>query len=96
MSFEGYHQVLCENGHYDQVDIWSFIDLENFKCEKCEAKGAWQNLVNLTNGSFENHPITGEETRIDGYVELEIDKQEVCPTCKQTISLTYKIPKRRE
>jgi hypothetical protein len=34
----------------------------------------WSNSVDLTNGSYYNDHNTGEETRIDGHVELEANK----------------------
>lgn len=42
-----------------------------WRCHCGEPK-AWVNLVDVTNGSFEVNPDTGEEERIDGFVELEI------------------------
>jgi hypothetical protein len=83
MSYEGYTQVLCKNGHYHTYDCytWSCIcdtswDIDKqepreWKCPICQASLAWRNGVNLTNGSFEVNPETGKEERIDGYVELE-------------------------
>lgn len=84
MSYEGYDQLLCENGHYFTADTYEDTDHETWRCEICGAQLAWWNAVDVTNGSFDVNPYTKEEVRIDGYVELEIDK----PAQEET----YKIP----
>ena len=103
MSFEGYYQALCENGHSCVRELWE-DDWGNFECEVCHVdKVAWWNLVDVTNGSWDD-----DGTRIDGYAELEVDRVVdmcVCPTCQAEhvrvgadgISMvsTYKIPKKR-
>ena len=46
MSYEGYEQAICENGHYQEVDAY-------FSCENCRTCGApikWTNSVEETNG----------------------------------------------
>jgi len=98
MSYEGYVQILCENGHYECVDCWDDHDPDAWLCEVCGAKMTWWNSVDVTNGSWDYDPTTGEEVRIDGYVELEVDKppvKEKCPCCgyeNETEEETYKIP----
>ena len=93
MSFEGYYQVLCENGHLNTWDVYSSPE-ENIRCH-CGKKFVWKNLVDQTNGSFDNN------NRIDGYVELEIEtKAEECKCSKcgnthKTGLDTYKIPKEK-
>ena len=63
MSFEGYYQVICKNGHYNLVDCFQYPRFEEknketvfegelYKCPLCEALAAWYNLVNTTNGSY--------------------------------------------
>jgi len=88
MSFEGYVQVLCKNGHYRSVDVYVFDQFEEgWRCPECEEKLAWSNIVDNTNG--------GEE----GYVDLELqspEERKTCPTCNHSVKLkeeTYKIPK---
>jgi len=66
MSFEGYDQILCENGHYHTHDCYNYTDFNAWTCF-CGAKCAWYNTVDETNGTHD--PDTGE--RIDDYVELE-------------------------
>lgn len=92
MSFEGFYQALCQNGHKCGGDVYCW-EPNNSRCDECNALIVWQNLVDVTNGSFDKN-----DNRIDGYIELEIDKPgEVC-TCSscgnphQLNSDTYKIP----
>ncbi len=75
MSYEGYYQYLCANGHLRICDC--NMD-DDSPCEHCGAEMVWVNCVDVTNGS---HDEAG--TRIDGYVELEIAVERlcVCPTC---------------
>jgi len=99
MGYEGYEQLLCENGHYSTADAYESIDQKTWQCEVCGARLAWWNAVDETNGSFDVDE-SGQETdvRIDGYVELEIDKPAVTETCTQCNHVkelqeeTYKIP----
>ena len=42
MSFEGYSQAICENGH--RFDLFDFQE----NCE-CGARAAWENVVDDTN-----------------------------------------------
>ena len=66
MSFEGYYQVICKNGHYHLVDVFEYPIFEEndrrlknsffpyifIKCPECDELTAWYNLVNITNGSY--------------------------------------------
>lgn len=87
MSFEGWYQVLCANGHdmggHDPYGRkWT-------TCKHCGAEAGWTNLVDVTNGSFCTEIIYDEDGdwedeiqctgcehcdkgRIDGYVELKV------------------------
>jgi len=93
MSFEGYYQVLCKNGHSYTLDIYG-DDIECSKCPICDECNTWWNIVNTTNGSLDDQ---GEQ--IDGYVELEIlteAKECTCSCCDNIHTskfATYKIPK---
>ena len=75
MSFEGYYQILCEDGHYDDVDCYT-CEPEDWKCPECKKKVAWWNLVDVTNGSWE------DDKRIDGHVELEVKSEHHCECSK--------------
>jgi len=86
MSWEGYYQQLCKNGHYTAKSA-EYQD-EDKKCSICGEKIVWINIVDVTNGSFET-----DGTRIDGYVDLKIEKETKCKECGSTLEVTYKIPK---
>jgi len=94
MSFEGYYQFLCKSGHSYNIDVYE-IDDKAPSCPICKAPANWRNLVDQTNGSFDNDG----KTRIDGFVELNIKtagKTRVCKTCgdKHVSELTtFEIPK---
>lgn len=45
MSYEGYVQQLCTNGHYSQADAYA----DGFACVDCGAEIAWTNAVDETN-----------------------------------------------
>ena len=45
MSFEGYYQHLCENGHYWCCDAYC----DNDTCNECGGNSVWENLVDQTN-----------------------------------------------
>lgn len=92
MSFEGYYQILCKNGHYDTVDCYMFENLE-WECEICKEKVDWLNQVDLTNGSWDD-----KGRRIDGYVELQVKYQphectcSVCGNKHEVGPITYFVP----
>ena len=92
MSFEGYYQILCGNGHLVEDDVYYYQQEGDYwKCKVCGEREAWRNLVDTTNG------IYFEDERIDGHVELEIDHQPVSRECDMghihSVSPTiYKIP----
>lgn len=97
MSYEGYEQLICENGHEFSIDAYETMYSDNpyaeIKCPVCEGKVVWWNAVDLTNGSWDDD---GE--RIDGYVELEIKTTAVhceCAACGDKhvkTAATVKIP----
>jgi hypothetical protein len=87
MSYEGYEQVLCKNGHASVFDAWDMTRPrdDDWKCPAvtlkqgvpttCGAPMAWSNDVNVTNGSWDE-----DGTRIDGYVEVDAEAE--AETCK--------------
>lgn len=86
MSFEGYIQRLCKNGHLEEIDVYDFASKDE-NCDECGEDWVWQNTVDQTNG--------GDV----GWVELEIDKPEmyetICEHCgsqRRVAEETYKIP----
>jgi hypothetical protein len=96
MSFEGYYQRLCEEGHYSTQDCYASFGVQeaDWACPICGKGQAWWNLVDVTNGSFDDE--TGE--RVDGYIELEEKTPAeycTCSTCGNrhvVKKATYKIP----
>ena len=93
MSWEGWDQLLCENGHYQGSDSPPMFGQHGsgFKCwvHGCKGKLAWWNQVDETNKSGGS----------DGIVKLRLKKKAVfckCPKC-QTIQMKkpeeYYIPK---
>jgi DnaJ-class molecular chaperone len=53
MSYEGYEDWYCENGHYVKtVDAMEFADPEGVKCRVCGSKVILIDFVDLTNGCF--------------------------------------------
>ncbi len=105
MSFAGFYQIICEQGHQRNEDCYDFNEC-NWTCD-CGATVAWWNLCDETNGCYchgdsgnENCPGCEycQEGRIDGYVELERDEEdeyEICLCCHHRRLVkegTFKIP----
>lgn len=55
MSYEGYEEFLCANGHYHCTGSW---DEELASCPFCKAPIAYSNNVDVTNGEDESEPWT--------------------------------------
>ena len=95
MSFEGYYQVICKNGHASDAQL--DFDEIYWSCPSCGDSFAWCNIVDYTNGSYDNNG-----KRIDGYKKLKIKTPTVFCTCKECgvkhISevATFEIPKKRK
>jgi hypothetical protein len=107
MSFEGYYQILCRNGHIGGADCYDDPNFDGtgsayrdsdtdplWHCVECNEVAAWWNLVDITNGSYY------QDERIDGYVELELATEPDVCTCecgyvhpKSGELSTYHIPK---
>jgi hypothetical protein len=88
MSFEGYFQLLCANGHYFTADAYYYDTHEDCPCLACGAEVVWENLVDTTN------------VETEGYVKLtptgEVDHVD-CWYCEATGKLKehkYTIPKK--
>lgn len=61
MSYEGYEQILCQNGHYNIADAFDLMDNSdyiNWKCSECGAKMAWTHSVDTTNDEGDPAPLT--------------------------------------
>lgn len=86
MSWEGYMQLICYNKHYTTADC-SYKNPETEPCKICKARIVWYNIVDLTNGSFDEN---GEQ--IDGFVKLKPIITQKCNSCNSTLSELYEIP----
>lgn len=60
MSYEGYTQYLCSNGHTWKLDAGEFLEPSSikFNCPKCGAKPTHYADVDETNGFVEDDPST--------------------------------------
>jgi hypothetical protein len=102
MSYEGYEQLLCKNGHeFENHDIYNYNCNDPFshKCSICDVEVVWWNAVDTTNGSYdidENGNVDISK-RIDGFVDLQLLKEtEVCTcacgNCHIKTVATFKLP----
>ena len=95
MSYEGYSQFLCPKGHTWNKDCYElpqeYEDDVNQKCPICGEEEVWENMVNITNGSYDE-----DDVRIDGFVELEVKSKNsgLCSSCgcEHVCEITYEIP----
>lgn len=77
MSYEGYIQRLCKNGHYREIDCYFDDDAP---CPECNAEIAWQHNVDTTNDA--GNPI-----------KLKVKRKRICKHCKSVLEVIYFIPK---
>jgi len=100
MSYEGRSRFLCKNGHLftkdcEELPNLMFEDDVKQKCPTCGEEEVWENMVNTTNGSFDD-----EGNRIDGFIELKVKKKisGVCSCCgkEHVCEITYYIPKEKK
>jgi len=97
MGYSGFSQFWCKNGHYWTVDCWREADvIKDNKCPICKESAVFRNMVNVTNGSFDD-----EGNRIDGYIKPELVKEHktICKSCgKEHVCecSIYKIPKKEK
>ena len=96
MSFEGYYQILCKNGHLYIQDVYEYEqDDEPWKCPDCGEGKAWIHTVDQTNGS---DPQTGEGMPFKLKVKTP-QQVKVCTKCSAATvlrSTTYEIPEEEE
>lgn len=97
MSWEGYGQALCKNGH--QYDIAPYDSDPDGACPFCQSKQAWVYWVDETNGCECPEETTPETKKCAAHpIQLELDQPATykqCPTCDHRELLTqptYKIP----
>ncbi len=90
MSFEGYEQLICKNGHYRIFDVY-------FVSETCDCGAPWAmiNIVDETNGTSDG--IIPRDTLDSWIIKPAIEK--TCPHCghtKQVSEAIYRIPSEEE
>ncbi len=76
MSYEGYVEYLCANGHYRVFDCREFYDIQDISGRKCScgAPFVFRHSVDETNGIIPNDPGT------QGY-PFEVDVPPVMCVC---------------
>lgn len=66
MSFEGFYQRLCATGHLHEDDVYAEGSAK--VCPRCQAPFVWENLVDQTNGYYEDDPSTYRHPlEVDGW-----------------------------
>jgi len=50
VSYEGWEQRLCENGHRTVYDCYDAPEENGWRCPHCRGRMAWRNNVDETNG----------------------------------------------
>lgn len=87
MSYEGYREILCENGHYAQCGAYDNDD--ELPCVICGKPTAWTNEIDCTNGYVDA-------------TELEVSADEVTERCKEcgevriVTAARFKIPHKKD
>lgn len=80
MSFEGFTQHICKNGHYG-VEPYDYAgDQPKWTCHECHEGSVWSNLVDDTN--CDNH----------GYIKPVVKVPEHYDSDGNYIPDTYEIP----
>jgi predicted nucleic-acid-binding Zn-ribbon protein len=99
MSYEGYDQLLCKNGHYWTCDAFDNISYNELgqavhpvSCPYCQNPNVWSNSVDQTNG--------GDVGFIDMKQFLVQDREfKTCQTCgcaSEIAPAIYRIPSKEE
>jgi len=86
MSFEGYYQILCENGHYDEMDVYAMEANGEWNCYNCGTDKFTTNIVDTTNGVIEG------TDRCPGYVEMKLVHKKKCEHCDSILERLYERP----
>jgi hypothetical protein len=81
MSFEGYYEVICKNGHFWANDLYS----DKKVCPFCGECVAWWNLIDETNGE-------GKPTELQVESESVFCKCSLCGDKHVKEQARYKIP----
>lgn len=96
MSYEGYEEHLCKNGHRFSIPCqYAFGDMEEVKCQFCNEHSVWFNAVDQTNCD-EYGAI--QEADWEKFL-IEPTKTETCSSCNHTKVISearYRIPTKEE
>ena len=69
MSYEGYTEYLCENGHHWTVDVMNEAD--ECLCPRCKGIPVWDHGVNETNGIVEDENGVPDPDTVPYPLEVE-------------------------
>ena len=84
MSYEGYYEYVCRNGHLTHINCYD--DHDNYEvCDKCGADIIYRRTVDQTNG-FDKK----------AYPDLDVKKQKTCPSCGCVEETIYHLPKHKK
>lgn len=62
VGFSGYFQLLCERGHYSEVDCYTYeVCLDTHVCSHCESPIVWEHSINTTNDCGDDQQVELEE-----------------------------------
>lgn len=90
MSYEGYEQLVCENGHYWELDAHlSSGTLKENKCPHCKGDAAWSNAVDQTNSDGSEFVV-----KLSERTPAVVETCEHCNSSKEIDPPTYHIPKK--
>ena len=88
MSYSGYFQLLCEQGHYSEVECYTYNHCSDTHiCQHCESHIIWEHLIDTTNDCGNDQRVKLEE--------IVPDIVDVCDDCgHETIvePARYRIP----
>jgi len=87
MSYEGYEQCICEDGHYFCADVWGGEE----KCH-CGKKAVWYNSVDETN--CDGYGFIDMEQFIETAAETKTC--ECCGHVRVVKEVTYRVPSKEE
>lgn len=89
MSYEGYSQVICADGHYFERNCW-----DNSICY-CGAEDAWENMVDQTNGPNQGE-ILPEDMKMFIVEPQKIETCKCCNNIKIIEQSIYRTPTKEE
>ena len=94
MSYEGFEQHICENGHLFEIGCSFSMEDEEVFCPHCQKESVWYNMVDDTNCDRMG-VITPEEFN---KLLISPEKFETCSLNHRHLisAATYKIPQKND